>query len=74
MQQYCHVVIKKSGKAEVVRQGVLAALSTNIYRVGFWEADLATPLSEISSFRQYLSMNEDVKMISGARVKDLEQV
>jgi glycosyltransferase involved in cell wall biosynthesis len=41
---------KNAGKAEAVRQGMVFTFAKNKYNlVGFWDADLATPLSEINN-------------------------
>lgn len=59
-----------SGKAEAVRQGVIEACKCEEYEVvGFWDADLATPLSEIPHF---LSMMKQQTCIAlGSRMKRL---
>jgi dolichyl-phosphate beta-glucosyltransferase len=58
------------GKAEAVRFGVNHALShlrTEV--VGFWDADLATPLEEVASLLRVFDQWPDIQMVFGARVK-----
>lgn len=56
------------GKAEAVREGVLRALDKQATHAGFWDGDLATPLSEIPQFIS-LSKDESKKMIFGSRIQ-----
>ncbi len=60
---------QNSGKAEAVRQGVLRALEGKPTYVGFWDADLATPLEVIRTFTQLLDAQPELEMIMGARVQ-----
>lgn len=57
------------GKAEAVRQGVLFALDVpDVARVGFWDADLATPLELIPQFVALADRLENVDIVMGCRV------
>ena len=62
---------KNIGKAEAVRAGVNYAISTlNCETVGYFDADFATPLTELNTLISYLK-NEHYKFIMGSRVKRL---
>jgi dolichyl-phosphate beta-glucosyltransferase len=56
------------GKAEAVRQGVVDALNTGPDYVGFWDADLATPLEEIPRFAAVLNTRADIDLVIGSRI------
>ncbi|MCK5076422.1 MAG: glycosyltransferase family 2 protein, partial [Calditrichia bacterium] len=60
---------KNQGKAEAVRIGVLKALQDNPDYVGYWDADLATPLNAINSFANEFHKNKNLLFILGARTK-----
>lgn len=58
------------GKAEAVRRGIVSLLDRDRYQaVGFWDADLATPLEAAGSFRRVLLERPEVDVVLGARVK-----
>ena len=59
------------GKAEAVRRGILEVVKTEGFDyVGYFDADLATPLSEVSHFLE-VGKKRDASMMFGARVKRL---
>ncbi len=56
------------GKAEAVRQGIIKALDRDPSYIGFWDADLATPLEDIPGFCRVLDDKPTVEMVIGVRV------
>jgi dolichyl-phosphate beta-glucosyltransferase len=60
---------QNQGKAEAVRQGLLAAIDSHPDYVGFWDADLATPLAAIPEFLDVAESRPELEMIIGSRVK-----
>jgi glycosyltransferase involved in cell wall biosynthesis len=57
------------GKAEAVRAGLLTAFKSNCDFVGYWDADLATPLDEIPRFVAVLELFPRIEIVFGARVQ-----
>lgn len=57
------------GKAEAVRAGVNAALEGGPEYVGFWDADLATPLAVADAFRALLEEQPALQAVIGSRVR-----
>jgi glycosyltransferase involved in cell wall biosynthesis len=57
------------GKAEAVRAGMLQALEEAPPLVGFWDADLATPLSEMARLRARLVRDPKLEIVMGSRVQ-----
>jgi len=67
---------KNVGKAETVRRGMLFAKTLPEYEntewIGFWDADLATPLDEVPCFLSYCRDYEtDIDCIYGSRIYKL---
>jgi dolichyl-phosphate beta-glucosyltransferase len=60
---------KNSGKAEAVRRGILAAMDRSPDYVGFWDADLATPLSELPAMMEIAEKRGAIQMVFAARVR-----
>ena len=57
-----------SGKAEAVRRGVLQAFDLGFELIGYWDADLATPLRYIEIFAEVLDRPNTV-LVVGSRVR-----
>jgi len=64
-----HNLPANRGKAEAVRQGILLAFQEGAEMVGYWDADLATPLEMIPEFCEMLSQDARLQIVTGARVK-----
>jgi len=57
------------GKAEAVRRGMLQAMDQSCDFVGYWDADLATPLWEIPRFVTLLESRPEFDLAIGSRVQ-----
>lgn len=57
------------GKAEAVRVGVLRAFEKSCAYVGYFDADLATPLSEVDVFSRTLDTHKIFDMVIGSRLR-----
>ncbi|MEM1007451.1 MAG: dolichyl-phosphate beta-glucosyltransferase [Myxococcota bacterium] len=64
-----HTLVQNQGKAEAVRQGILHAFSKGSKYIGFWDADLATPLSAIPDFCTKLDQHNELIMVFGSRIR-----
>ncbi len=61
---------RNAGKAEAVRKGMLDALEVpDVRYVGFWDADLATPLDAICTFVQIHDADPNLILVMGARIQ-----
>jgi len=59
---------KNAGKGEAVRRGVQIALRNRPSMVGYWDADLATPLDAIPRFCKVLGERAELELVMGSRV------
>jgi glycosyltransferase involved in cell wall biosynthesis len=58
----------RRGKAEAVRAGILAGLAQRAELVGFFDADLATPLGAVDDFLALFRARPDLEFALGSRV------
>src|ERR1700730_11533096 len=57
------------GKARAVQLGILSAFDFRPGFVGFWDADLSTPLTALPEFMEVFEARPEVEIVMGARVK-----
>jgi glycosyltransferase involved in cell wall biosynthesis len=57
-----------AGKAEAVRAGIRESAAARPDYIGFWDADLATPIDAIDDFVAFARRRPDVDLILGSRV------
>jgi len=57
------------GKGEAVRRGLLRALEEHPERVGFWDADGATPLAALERFLETFEAHPELEMVLGSRIQ-----
>jgi len=62
------ILPRNAGKAEAVRHGILEALALEPELVGYWDADLATPLRDISAFASVFD-DPNIILVLGSRVR-----
>ena len=60
--------LAEPGKAEAVRAGILAGLAQRAALVGYFDADLATPLRAVDDFLAVLRDRPAVEFVLGSRV------
>jgi glycosyltransferase involved in cell wall biosynthesis len=65
----CLTFYENRGKAEAVRCGVLKAIEAGAKNIGYWDADLSTPLEFI--YRMIDKINRNVTFVLGSRVQML---
>lgn len=60
-------LVKNGGKAEAIRTAVLSLFDTDF--IAYYDADLATPISELDKLIQFAVQNPNYKFVMGARIK-----
>lgn len=62
---------RNSGKAEAVRLGLLSALDASPDFLGFWDADLATPLEAVEDMLEVFDRRPCLEWVIGSRFRGL---
>jgi len=60
---------RNRGKAHAVQRGIVAAVDKQPELIGYWDADLATPLNAIDDFIEVIDTRADIDIVIGSRVK-----
>ena len=60
---------KNLGKAESIRQGVLQFNASKYEYLGYLDADLATPVDEMTNLFQFITKNNRFLFVMGSRIK-----
>lgn len=75
-QQPAQVVVinlkKNRGKGEAIRLGMIHALKESFEFIGYYDADLATPIGEINRIATLL--NKNIAGVFGSRIKKIDTV
>jgi glycosyltransferase involved in cell wall biosynthesis len=67
-----HRLERNGGKAQAVRAGVLHVAASGQWPIiGYWDADLSTPLAEVDRLLDALQQHPDCQLVLGSRVKRL---
>ena len=61
-------LLPNRGKGEAVRAGIIAAIAESPAVVGFFDADLSTPLRAVDDFLAVLRTRPDIEFVLGSRV------
>ena len=61
-------LVENGGKAEAVRRGVLEAAKSLPDYIGYWDADLATPLAALPEFASVLGRHRQIDLVMGVRM------
>lgn len=62
---------KNVGKAEAIRNGLLANSGEKYAFIGYLDADLATPISEMVNILNFAKKNPNYRFLMGSRIKRL---
>jgi glycosyltransferase involved in cell wall biosynthesis len=77
-QNYVLNLDKNCGKAEAVRQGVLFLKNLPVFDglewIGYWDADMATPIEEVDNILKFVQFYEHVDAVYGSRLYRLGSV
>jgi dolichyl-phosphate beta-glucosyltransferase len=63
-----HTLARNHGKGEAVRRGLKVALDGGADLVGYYDADMSTPIDEMARLVRLLDHREQLQVVLGARV------